>query len=224
MKKIYRKKILSLTVSALMSSLVCQSVSVQASDIEVYANATAGKTSILLMLDTSGSMGISSLVLPKTNLYGSPGDVESSLCSRVPVSEYYSNRSTANMYEWAYNLKDTTVGSPTYNKTSIYKSVTIGTTTIPYYVRECTSGGVTQYDRLSRLKDAILPLLADTSSGGLSNSTIMGLGHFSSKTELTIGTASNRLTDGHSGRILVPNAALTTAQRIKIAQQIAAIK
>ena len=223
MSKLYQK-MLTFTVSAFVSCMVCQSVSVQASDIEVYANATAGKTSILLMLDTSGSMGISSLVLPKTNLYGSPGDVESSLCSRVPVSEYYSNRSTANMYEWAYNLKDTTVGSPTYNKTSIYKSVTIGTTTIPYYVRGCTSGGVTQYDRLSRLKDAILPLLADTSSGGLSNSTIMGLGQFSSKTELTIGTASNRLTDGHSGRILVPNAPLTNEQRILIAQQIAAIK
>ncbi|MHA3114374.1 pilus assembly protein [Acinetobacter sp. ANC 4193] len=224
MSKLHQK-MLTFAVSAFVSCMVCQSISVQASDIDIYANATGGKTSILLMLDTSGSMGISSLVLPKTNLYGSPGDVDNSLCDRVSVSEYQSNRSSAsNFYEWAYNLKDTNTGSPTYNKTSIYKSVTIGTTTIPYYVRGCTSGGLTQYDRLSRLKDAILPLLADTSSSGLSNSTIMGLGHFSSKTELTIGTASNRLTDGHSGRILVPNAPLTNAQRISIAQQIAAIK
>ncbi|AZB87974.1 hypothetical protein DKE39_001695 [Acinetobacter baumannii] len=208
-------------MSALMTFTTCHSVSVFASDIEIYKSLTSGKTSILLMLDTSGSMGISSLVLPKTNQYGSPGDVEASLCSRVAVSEYYSNRSTANMYEWTYNLKDTRSFSPTYNKTSIYKTVTIGTTTIPYYVRGCTNGTLTEYDRLSRLKDAIIPLLA---SNDLSDDVIMGLGQFSSKTELTIGTASNRLTDGHSGRILVPNMALTQAQRIKIAQQIAAVK
>lgn len=33
-----------------------------ASDLSIYKPNTAGKTSILLMLDTSGSMGISSLV------------------------------------------------------------------------------------------------------------------------------------------------------------------
>lgn len=221
MRNLNQKKALSMAMSALLTFTTCHSVSVFASDIEIYKSLTSGKTSILLMLDTSGSMGISSLVLPKTNQYGSPGDVESSLCSRVAVSEYYSNRSTANMYEWAYNLKDTRSFSPTYNKTSIYKTVTIGTTTIPYYVRGCTNGTLTEYDRLSRLKDAIIPLLA---SNDLSDDVIMGLGQFSSKTELTIGTASNRLTDGHSGRILVPNMALTQAQRIKIAQQIAAVK
>ncbi|MDC4553666.1 PilC/PilY family type IV pilus protein [Acinetobacter baumannii] len=221
MRNLNQKKPLSMTMSALMTFTTCHSVSVFASDIEIYKSLTSGKTSILLMLDTSGSMGISSLVLPKTNQYGSPGDVEASLCSRVAVSEYYSNRSTANMYEWTYNLKDTRSFSPTYNKTSIYKTVTIGTTTIPYYVRGCTNGTLTEYDRLSRLKDAIIPLLA---SNDLSDDVIMGLGQFSSKTELTIGTASNRLTDGHSGRILVPNMALTQAQRIKIAQQIAAVK
>ncbi|MDC5454248.1 PilC/PilY family type IV pilus protein [Acinetobacter baumannii] len=221
MRNLNQKKPLSMTMSALMTFTTCHSVSVFASDIEIYKSLTSGKTSILLMLDTSGSMGISSLVLPKTNQYGSPGDVEASLCSRVAVSEYYSNRSTANMYEWTYNLKDTRSFSPTYNKTSIYKTVTIGTTTIPYYVRGCTNGTLTEYDRLSRLKDAIIPLLA---SNDLSDDVIMGLGQFSSKTELTIGTASNRLTDGHSGRILVPNMALTQAQRIKIAQHIAAVK
>ncbi|EOQ74450.1 PilC/PilY family type IV pilus protein [Acinetobacter lactucae] len=221
MMNLNQKKLLSITMSALMTFTTCYSVSVFASDIEIYKSLTSGKTSILLMLDTSGSMGISSLVLPKTNQYGSPGDVESSLCSRVAVSEYYSNRSTANMYEWTYNLKDTRSFSPTYNKTSIYKTVTIGTTTIPYYVRGCTNGTLTEYDRLSRLKDAIIPLLA---SNDLSDDVIMGLGQFSSKTELTIGTATNRLTDGHSGRILVPNMALTQEQRIKIAQQIAAVK
>ena len=54
MKKLDHKKGLSATVSMLMTLVVCQSVSVQASDIDIYSNATGGKTTIMLMLDTSG--------------------------------------------------------------------------------------------------------------------------------------------------------------------------
>jgi type IV pilus assembly protein PilY1 len=200
------------------------STAIFASDLGIYKGNTAGKTNIFLMLDTSGSMGISSLVLPKNNQYGSPGDVDNPLCDRVDVKEYkndYKDSTAINFKEWAYNLKDTRTTSPTYNKTSIYKSVTIGNTTIPYYVRGCTAGGVTQYDRLSRLKDAILPLLAGTQ---LSDSVVMGLGQFSARTGLTIGNVPTKLVDGHSGRIIVPNGALTSQQRIKIAQALAAIK
>ncbi|QIO09963.1 pilus assembly protein [Acinetobacter lanii] len=214
--KTLNKKVLSATVSALMTLGLCGSMLAFASDIEIYKDAQKGKTSILLMLDTSGSMGISSLVLPKNNLYGSPGDVDKSLCGRVEVDEKTSGSATYKIYEWAYNLK-----APNTNHTAIKKTVTIGTTVIPYYVRGCTKDGITQYDRLSRLKDAILPLLA---SNELDDNVIMGLGQFSSKTELTIGTASNRLTDGHSGRILVANKPLDNNQRIKIAQEIALIK
>lgn len=215
--KLFNKNVLSVTVSMFMTLTFCSSVSTVASDIEIYKGATSGKPSILMMLDTSGSMGISSLVLPKNNNYGSPGDVDTPLCDQVQVSEYYNNRSsTANIYEWTYNLRD-----PQTNRTAIRKSVTIGGTTIPYYVRGCTKNNVTEFDRLSRLKDAILPLLASTE---LEPTTKMGLGQFSSKTDLTIGTASNRLTDGHSGRILVANKELDNTQRIKIAREIAAIK
>ena len=198
------------------------STAIFASDLTIYKGNTTGKTSILLMLDTSGSMGISSLVLPKNNPYGSPGDVDSSLCTQVDIKEFkndYKDSTAVNFKEWAYNLKD-----PTTNNTAIKKVVTIGTTTIPYFVRGCTRGGVTQYDRLSRLKDAILPLLAESPTTGLSNSVVMGLGQFSSRTDLTIGNVPTKLVDGHSGRIVVPNAALTIAQRIKIAQSLAAIK
>ena len=187
-----------------------------ASDLSIYKGNQQGKTSIFLMLDTSGSMGISSLVLSRNNQYGSPGDVDSPLCDRVLVEEYYSNRSTAKMWEWAYNLTD-----PSTNKTAIAKSVKIGAQTIPYYVRGCSKNGVTQYDRLSRLKEAILPLLA---SNQLDNSVVMGLGHFSAKTSLNIGTATNQLVDGHSGRVLVPAAPLSLEQRQKIALEIANFK
>lgn len=200
-----------------------------ASDLSIYKPNTVGKTSILLMLDTSGSMGISSLVLPKNNIYGSPGDVDQSLCARVSVKENNNlgNPST-NFWQWKYNLVDTRADSPTFNKTAIQKKVTIGTEEIIYYVRGCAQiingKKVEEYDRLSRLKDAIIPLLADRSSKGLSDETVMGVGHFSSKTDLNVSTATNKLVDGHSGRILVPNAPLSLQQRIKIAKQIAEFK
>jgi len=186
-------------------------------DLSIYQPAATARTNLMMMIDTSGSMGISSLVLPKINPYGSPGDVDSPLCSRVGVGEYFQNRSTANIFEWAYNLTD----ASTDGRTAIRKSVVIGDETFSYYVRGCKQGSVQELDRLSRLKDALLPLLAGDQ---ISNTVYMGLGHFSSKTELSIGTASNKLVDGHSGRILVPSAPLTIAQRKKIARALIEFK
>lgn len=199
----------------MMALLPCLAVPSYASDLSIYKGNQKGKTSIFLMLDTSGSMGISSLVLPKNNLYGSPGDVEVSLCSRVDVSEHYKERkNTAKFWEWAYNLKEN-------DQTAISRSVKIGNETISYYVRGCSKDGVTQYDRLSRLKDAILPLLAGDQLG---DDVVMGLGHFSAKTDLKVGDTTNQLVDGHSGTVLVAAAPLTLEQRKKIAKAIVAFK
>ncbi len=68
MKKLDHKKGLSATVSMLMTLTVCSSVS-QASDIDIYSNATGGKTTIMLMLDTSGSMSDCDLA-PDTSYTG----------------------------------------------------------------------------------------------------------------------------------------------------------
>lgn len=56
MKK-YSYTALASMVSMSMTLIVCQSVT-HASDIEIYSNSTNGKTTITLMLDTSGSMSI----------------------------------------------------------------------------------------------------------------------------------------------------------------------
>ncbi|MCM8514237.1 pilus assembly protein PilC, partial [Acinetobacter bereziniae] len=58
MKNFDRKKLFSTTVSMMMTWTICQSVSVNASDIDIYSNATGGKTTITMMLDTSGSMSV----------------------------------------------------------------------------------------------------------------------------------------------------------------------
>lgn len=232
------------SLSAAVLGMMCMSMSQAAvnqdskvssiGDLSIYQPASAARTNLMMMIDTSGSMGISSLVLPKNNKYGSPGDVDVPLCDRVVVGEYDRDRNTNSIFEWAYNLKD----ASTKGLTSKKKTVTIGSETIDYYVRGCTktfgqgasAKTVTELDRLSRLKDALIPLLA---SDQISNKVYMGLGHFSSKAEyeeggkkknITIGTATNVLVDGHSGRILVPSAPLNIEQRKKIIKALASFK
>ncbi len=222
-------KPLVIMMASLPVMVLPTSTAVLASDLSLYKGNTAGKTSILLMLDTSGSMGISSLVLPKNNSYGSPGDVDSSLCTPTGVVE--TGSSTA-INQWAYNALDRRSGSETINKTSFKKQVTINGKNISYYLRGCgnpsidTSGKLIEsptgkFDRLSRLKDALIQLLADNS---IPDTTYMGLGHFSAKTTLTVGTTTNKLVDGHSGRILVPNAPLDATQREKLILQLVGLK
>lgn len=217
----FKKKYLA---KALLTGMLAATTSLNyASDVEVYNAATQGKASILLMFDTSGSMGISSLVLPKNNVYGSPGDVDSPLCELRKVGE-------TNGYlipEWQYNLVDTRdkvlvngvlKDNPTRGKTSFYHEVKIGDEYIKYYKRGCSAGNETKYDRLSELKEAVITLLA---SNDLKNDVKIGLASFSSKTNLNVSLLDLKLVDGHSGSIRVPVAELTTAQRIKLAKAIA---
>ncbi|OAL75942.1 pilus assembly protein [Acinetobacter terrae] len=193
-----------------------------ASDLSIYTPNSGGETSILLMLDTSGSMGISSLVLPRDNAYGSPGDVETSLCAPTEVTE-----SNVKFKEWAYNAKPANS-----TKTAFKKTVSINGKTIDYYLRGCGTATVGstgkliesatgKFDRLSRLKDAVIQLLADQSLG---DQVRIGLGHYSTKTNITVGSTKNVLVDGHSGKILVPVAELTAAQREKLITQLASLK
>lgn len=234
MKKLYQKNILSASVSMMMTLVLCQSVVTQASDIDIYSSTTVGKTSILLMLDTSGSMGISSLVLPTINAYGSPGDwLEGQTqtdCDTTSIQETGSPSQPFNAY--TYNLVGFNANNQPIRKTqstditAIRKTVPIKNTsgvvtTITYYLRGCTDGTRWQYDRLSRLKDAIIPLLA---SDDLKDSVMMGLGQFSAKTPIDISGSPIKLIDGHSGAILVKNSALDGDQRIALAQKIASFQ
>lgn len=203
-------------------------------DLEIYQAAQAGKINLTMMLDTSGSMGISSLVLPKKNPFGSPGDVDKSLCKQdiqdgVP--------------QWQYNAVDRRLNSATNGKTSFKKTVTVGGQQIDYYLRGCASRGsqtpylypypyidhsgnlveseTGKFDRLSRLKDALINLIA---SDTINSDVRIGLGTFSAKTNTKLGDSKIPLVDGHSGVMLVPAAPLDTKQKIKLIKAIAAIQ
>ena len=207
-------------------------------DLEIYQAAQAGKINLTMMLDTSGSMGISSLVLPRNNPYGSPGDVDHNIV--ICKQEIQDG-----VPQWQYNARDRRRNSATYNKTSFKKTVTIGGEQIDYYLRGCGyayvdengrlvqtryndplqphyHGRVTgEFDRLSRLKDALINLIA---SDTINSNVRIGLGTFSAKTNTKLGDSDIPLVDGHSGVMLVPAAPLDTEQKIKLIKAIAAIQ
>ena len=106
MKKLNHKNALSATVSMLMTLTVCSSVS-QASDIDIYSNATGGKTTIMLMLDTSGSMSDCDLA-PGTSYTGgsepsetTPGYTKYFCAVNIPGSSSQQKR-----YDRLTRLKD----------------------------------------------------------------------------------------------------------------------
>lgn len=87
MKK-YSYTALASMVSMSMTLIVCQSVT-HASDIEIYSNSTNGKTTISLMLDTSGSMSVGQVGSSACDIpSGSTGTVTTGSVSSVTTPSY----------------------------------------------------------------------------------------------------------------------------------------
>lgn len=240
MDKINHKNTLSATVSMLMTLTVCSSVS-QASDIDIYSNATSGKTTITLMLDTSGSMsesqaGESACELASGTTYTAGNEPSG---TTPPYTKYYCEvddgqrkyyyrrmREQVSCGWWCTNTI-TTWYSCGVNGSANTSACTTLLTSAPstgsfdddgggntrYYYKN----GVTKYyDRLTRLKDAIFTLMDSNQID--SNSVAMGIGQFSSQSE-----SDNVFTsaDGTSGKIVVPAALLSTTQRTAIKTAVA---
>lgn len=174
-------------------------------DLSIYQPAATARTNLMMMIDTSGSMGISSLVLPKVNIYGSPGDVDVPLCERK------------DNLEASGGVANSAISEAYYDAPPQVRTFTIDNKPVTYYMRGCYNKtaqgqyiqnagkpnqqiGVAKeqadivYDRLSRLKAAMIPLLADTSSENkINDNIIMGLGHFSSRTGYKVGVPKTNL-------------------------------
>ncbi|WP_252725375.1 pilus assembly protein [Acinetobacter indicus] len=257
--KQFNKKVLSATVSMMMTWAVCGSIQTSiASDIEIYKDAAAGKTTITLMLDTSGSMstdqvGKEACDLPrgissgdatlKSESSGTTPSYTKNYCEVDGEDErrYYYQRSRElgnwrnSYYEW-YKCGAGNNGSTNRNDCNI----SIGTTTPPnlnqytarrpnesnscndnnicYYFKDLNVDGKKYYDRLTRLKDALFSLM---DSALLDEKTMaIGIGNYSSQSD-----QGNNFTgaDGSSGKILVPAALVTSAQRNAIKTAIAGL-
>lgn len=239
MKKLDHKKGLSATVSMLMTLVVCQSVSVQASDIDIYSNATGGKTTITMMLDTSGSMGHGDGYWARNLLgiaHGSDTvDVRNSTSSLVEdynICKWSYDWNIRNGYTYSDNTKtdkkiDYKVGNgttksfyPTYCSVNQSTFNNLNSTYKSRIEKECekTGGGFPYvcYDRISRLKMAMIKLLTGDQ---ILNTTRIGIGQFSSP----VDNSDQFSHDGKSARILYPAVELTAANREKLLEKIVSL-
>lgn len=213
--KYLNQKVLSATVSMLMTVSICHVVTTQASDIEIYKLPDESKVTLFLMFDTSGSMGW--------------GDNYGDVANRNSASSLYQDYEICgwrNDGTSRYPVYRTDVGSetksyqvgtrPARNYTINYCDVTASTyngksATIKTRIQnECTKTSTTTntyrcYDRLSRLKIALTNVL---SSNEINDAIRIGLGQFPSRT----GTGATSA-DAVSGRVIYPVVPLTLDNR-----------
>ena len=207
-------------------------------DLEIYKAAEGGKTTITMMLDTSGSMsssvvGASACDLPSgvsTNRVNSETSTTTptytrTYCATAGDKRYFYRASGFFRNTWYRcggndglgtsnpNACNTEINAPSTNG---YDSESTGLFGSTYYFK--TIEGDKYYDRLTRLKDAIFTLMDNTQIDP--NKVAIGIGQFS-----TQSNSSNQFTgaDGRSGKILVPAALLTDTQRRLIKTEIAGL-
>lgn len=193
------------TSSLAMTWLMTTSV-VQASDLQIYAVPKAGKKTLVMMLDTSGSMGRSYINEDYPNACGSysqdtGGDASYSY-TRNYCSVSYSSSSSSNYQK---------LRTRCYNPNLQPNGSDSGTASL-----KC-------YDRISRLQDGMFALLnssdADVNVSGSNtqiklSTTSIGLGNFSANG------------DGKTGQILVaakPLGAVGSTQRNLLKSKIAGL-
>lgn len=189
------------TLSFTLVFLTAASVA-QASDLQIYAKPTAGKKTIIMMLDTSGSMGSGSI----TEDYGfsscstttDTGGSGSYTYSRTYCSVSYSTSTTSNyqrLKDQCYNPNKNADGTPNGG-----------------------TGALKCYDRISRLKDGMFAFL-DSNNADL-NDVLVGVGHYSAY------GSGNTSGDNSSGEIMVAAKRLGSvgsAQRLALKTAVAGL-
>jgi len=208
-------------------------------DLEIYKAAEGGKTTITMMLDTSGSMGIDQVDyacdLPSNisfnrNMVGSESSVTSPsytkrYCEINGEKKYfYAHYSGLFGSQWyicgngnGLGVSDRDLCNTEINKPSVGGYLTeLGGlfNTYTYYYKE--EGGGKYYDRLTRLKDAIFTLIDSTQLNR--DKVAIGIGQYSSQSN---SSNSSQTADGSSGKILVPARLLDSAQREAIKNVVA---
>ena len=206
-------------------------------DLEIYKAAEGGKTTITMMLDTSGSMsalasnvGASACDLPAnvssnrinsdttsttyTRTYCETGGDKKYFYRKVSFfgTTWYRCGSNNGLGSDSTSSCDTEISAPSVNG---YLTENGGPFNVyTYYYNKGES--VKYYDRLTRLKDAIFTLMDNTLLD--SKKVSVGIGQFSTQSD---DTNTLKTADGRSGKILVPAALLNNTQRLAIKTAVA---
>lgn len=209
-------------------------------DLEIYEAAEGGKTTITMMLDTSGSMTLNQVDyacdLPGGATFSAKGSEFSNtnpkyvrnFCSNN--ARYFYRLDVNDKNQWYRCGSSNGSGSNNYSfddcDNKLNKAPSIGN----YSYITSNSGnqyyftGEKVYDRLTRLKDAIFTLMDSTQLD--SKKVAIGIGQFSSQSSednvIKFNTNGTAIADGSSGKILVPAALLDDSQRQKIREAVAA--
>lgn len=212
-------------------------------DLEIYKAAEGGKTTITMMLDTSGSMssvavgsdacdmptGVSSSAIRNETSSTTPSYTRS-YCETASNKRYFYRR-TSGLFSgttWYRcgpadgsgttdsNACNTVINQPSTNGyDSESGSAPIFTSATLYYRN---IGGDRYYDRLTRLKDAIFALMDNPQLDA--KKVAIGIGQYS-----TQSNSSNTYigADGTSGKIMVPARLVDQTQRNDIRRAVAAL-
>lgn len=216
-------------------------------DLEIYKAAEGGKTTITMMLDTSGSMAAN----VTTDACDLPSEISSSTvksepslttpsytrsyCETASTKRYFYRKEVryrifSDVTTW-YRCSSDSAGSTSKNScnsdTNTPSSTVINgyltenerrlTGETTYYYRNVS--GDRYYDRLTRLKDAIFTLMDNTQLDP--QKVAIGIGQFSTQSgNDNIYTSA----DGSSGKIVVPAALVNSAQRTAIKTAVANLK
>lgn len=133
-------KLLPLAIGSLM---VTTNVTTHASDIELYKTASAGGATVMLVLDNSGSMGVDSIKEdnPEQNFNIVQGPLTGTIyCNGLLSDRYQIDNVSQDIFKDDGITKDSSV---------------------TYTVGYCRKNGINYYDRISRLKQALIPMLAN---------------------------------------------------------------
>ena len=205
-------------------------------DLEIYKAAEGGKTTITMMLDTSGSMTLNQVNeaatcdLPTGTSYtkgfensNTTPSYRKDYCEttktyyRKKGNDWYSCGASDGVGSFNYGVTECNTSILTPNTNGFISGVANGSR---YYYKN----DVRIYDRLTRLKDAIFTLMDNTQLDPKKVS--IGIGQFSSQSGsdnvVSFNSNNTAIADGSSGKILVPAALLNDAQRTKIRNAVAA--
>ncbi|RVU81592.1 hypothetical protein EOL70_26125 [Leucothrix sargassi] len=186
-----------------IGSLMVTNVTTHASDIELYKAASEGGATVMLVFDNSGSMDERSIGVD----YASEGisidydDNDNAYCSKNNMIDYIS---TSQLPQAIYNDDGAA-------------NTTISPTAVNYSVNSCTIGGKTYYDRISRLKLALMPLIANPKTA---------FGNGVDFTRYKIGLANFFYTNSSTGggKISYPAYEFTLANRTEMLKIVAGLK
>lgn len=186
---------------------VCTTVA-QASDLQIYAAPDSGKKTLIMMLDTSGSMGWGD-GYSGSDSFSIQDDYNVCVNARSSIASVWSSTNTAIPRYQRYYCTVSKATAATNTKVS---SLEKGCEAQPLNATGTAITGYRCYDRLTRLKDGMFEFLNSPNSN--LDTTRVGLGNFSAAG------------DGQSGQVLVAAkelGAVGSAQRELLKQKIAGL-